>query len=134
MFRRTLTSLVPLALLLVVGQTACSGIEPLVGDWVSTDKIGGANNEMEIDEDLTGDATVYFYFDDSVYYDEFDLEATVLEKRVYEIEFESDTDNDFDMTVECEVNSEGDELDCQHEDGDFWESYVDGGGLDWEFD
>jgi hypothetical protein len=107
--------------------------EPVVGDWIAIDDIGGEYNEMELQDDLEGSATIYFYYDYDLYYTDFDVTAEKVENGVYEIEYDADG-SDLDLTVECELNRDKDELECKHNKGDLWESYVDGGALDWELD
>src|SRR5690606_25034689 len=80
---------------------------PLVGAWESDDRVGGYRNLLDIDEDLTGSATLYFYFNDdpALYYADYIAVATELDaSNSYLISMIcEDSCSDFDFTMTCVV-------------------------------
>ncbi|MEM9455113.1 MAG: hypothetical protein AAGF11_13110 [Myxococcota bacterium] len=101
--------------------------DPIVGSWRSADRIGGEYNEMEIDEDLEGEATIFYYQEGQFFYAEFDVTIDPEGGDDYEIEFECiDGCGSLDFQTDCELDD--DELECRA-DGD-WESYE----FEWEID
>lgn len=85
--------------------------DPLIGDWQSTERVGGENNEMEIDSDLEGEATIYFYIGDEAYFADFDVVAFDTGSGRYELEFECEgACSELDFFARCTLD--GDELEC----------------------
>jgi hypothetical protein len=90
--------------------------DALVGLWYSLDSVGSDRNELEIGPDLVGTATIYFYYEDSLYYADFTAIAYALEpNRRYEIEMLCDGGcGDLDFEMDCvmvddrNINCDGD--------------------------
>jgi len=102
------------------------GPDPIVGDWKLAEEVCGEYGEMEIEEDLEGEATIYFVYLGDCWYADFDFE---IEKDggdyVFDMECDGDC-SDLDFEMECELD--GDELEC---DGDeMWSDFP----FDWELD
>lgn len=94
--------------------------DPIIGAWESAERIGSDLNEMEIDADLEGEATVYFYIGGDSYFADFDVVAEPEGNGDYELDFECEGDcGELDFTADCELD--GDELECEG-DGP-WEEY-----------
>lgn len=125
------TSTMPTKLPIVLGAgllasacllTACPAAEEepdrLIGLWRSTESIGGNRNELEIGPDLIGSATIYFYFDESLYYADFTAVAFADEpNRLYEIEMLCEGGcSEFDFQMDCIMVSDS-ELKCDGDGG-----------------
>ena len=113
---------------LSLAATACDTEnvpEPVVGEWESKDRIGADHNEMEIEEDLEGEATIYFFAGGEGYFADFDVTVDPEGGSDYELEFDCRGGcSDLDFKAECELD--GDELECEG-DGS-WEEYE----FEWE--
>jgi hypothetical protein len=122
---KTTTASVLLAIAALAGCTSVEdGPDPIVSSWESAEPVGGFYNSLEIEDDLSGDATIYFYASDGyLYYLEFDVEAEIDEAGRYTLELECNGDcGDYDFEMECDMSSLGDEMDC---DGDgIWSQYA----------
>ena len=100
---------------------------------VSMDDISGYDNEMEVEDDLEGTAVLFAYFGDDLFELDFDITAEPKssspgQDREYEFDMESEDDSSLDFTMDCEMNSDKDELDCEGDD--LWGGYV----LEWDLD
>jgi hypothetical protein len=116
--------------------TAC-GPPPVVGDWESEEEVGGETSELDIVDDGTGEATIWFVIElgGELYKakDEFDVEWTEDGSDSFELDMEC-TDSDLyegdcgaeDFTLECDMKSDGETMSCE---GD--ETFS---GLEWEFE
>ncbi len=94
--------------------------DPIIGAWESAERIGSDLNEMEIEADLDGEATLYFFIGNDSYFADFDVVAEPEGNGDYELDFECQGGCDeLDFTAECELD--GDELECEG-DGR-WEEY-----------
>ena len=101
--------------------------DPIVGSWQSSERVANEHNEMEIDPDLEGEATIYFFIGEEAYYADFDVVAKPDGGHDYELEFDCQGScSDLDFEAECELD--GDELECEG-DGN-WEEYE----FSWELD
>jgi hypothetical protein len=104
-----------------VFSTACfhGGVDvPLSGSWESDEDVSGYLNTLDIEEDLIGSATLYFYFDDdpTLYYADYTAIATILDaSNSYLVSMICDGNgnecSDLDFTMTCRV-TEGMYLDC----------------------
>ncbi|MCH9681800.1 MAG: hypothetical protein K0V04_10235 [Deltaproteobacteria bacterium] len=113
------------AALMAVACDTADPIEPIVGAWESTERIGSDHNEMQIDADLDGEATIYFFFDGEWFFADFDVTAEPEGGGDYALEFDCDGGcSELDFTAECELDR-GDLL-CKA-DG-LWEDYE----FEWE--
>lgn len=115
--------------LATVALGACDSPEPnpIIGSWVSADRVAGEYNELEIDSDLEGEATIHFYFADEAYFADFDVVAEPQGGGEYELEFECQGGcGELDFDAECELRN--DELECEGDNG--WEDYE----FKWELD
>jgi len=121
-----------LPMLAALALGACAqeddGPDPLIGSWESRDSVAGERNELQIDPDLRGDATIWFFFEGDLYYADFDVSARVLEEGSrYELEMQCEGCSDFDFDMDCDLVYD-DRLEC---DGDGpWADYV----FEWERD
>jgi hypothetical protein len=121
-------------LAMIVLATACDSgdpPDPIVGSWRSTDVIGGDRNELELEDDLAGEAVLHFYYDDDyddgLYFAEFDVIADPQREGEYALYFEClGNCSDLDFTAKCELRA--DELDCTGQDD--WSNYT----MRWEHD
>jgi hypothetical protein len=94
----------------------------VVGDWESRDTVAGEHNEMALEEDGDGEATLYFYYDGEPFKADFDLEWEETDNGDIEIEFKCDGDcGSLDFTMECELNDDETEMDCEGDE--MWDSY-----------
>jgi hypothetical protein len=122
---------------MLISALGCdSAYQPAVGQWVSQQLINGEYNEMDVDRDFAGDATIYFFVtgDDTFYWADFELELTEAEivNQVHKMRFEMDCDgscSDFDFTMTCELSRDEEELECEGDGA--WETYE---LFDWERD
>lgn len=106
----------PLLLIALGLLSSACGPSPAVGDWESADDIGGNRNEMELEEDGQGAATLYFYIDDSLFEADFDLEWEEEDNGSLIIDFECDGDcSEIDFEMECDLSSDEEEMDCDGE-------------------
>jgi hypothetical protein len=91
----------------------------LAGVWESTQSVGGRSNSLEIDEKLSGSATIYFYYGDdpTLYVADYVAVASTIEDDVsYRISMFCDGDcSALDFTMICRV-IEGKFLDCTGSD------------------
>ncbi|MCR9160839.1 MAG: hypothetical protein ACE37F_03605 [Nannocystaceae bacterium] len=114
--------------LLSVATAACDTSDPpdpIIGSWESKERVGAEYNELEIGDDLEGEATIYFFVGDAGYFADFDVVADPEGGGDYELEFDCIGGcNDLSFKAECELD--GDELECEAR-GD-WESYE----FEWE--
>jgi hypothetical protein len=95
-------------------------LDPLVGSWTSTMRIADEYNEMALDADLVGDATIYFYFDGDAYYADFDVTAERRGQDLYQLDLECQGDcSDLDFAAWCDLL--GRALVCEGNGG--WEDY-----------
>ena len=111
-----------MGLFILLSVSACDqGQEqdPVIGDWESAERIGSERNELEIDDDLEGEAVIYAFFEGDPVFVEFDVEVDE-DGGDYELDFECQGDcASLDFTLDCEFD--GDELEC---DGDgVWSEY-----------
>lgn len=110
--------------LVSLGSFGCAG-EAVVGTWES-DGAGSARNRMDVADDMTGEATIYFYYDDDLYSADFDVDATEHDGG-YDFELTCRGDcNELDFTMECDLRGDDDELRCSG--NGLWEDYE----LEWE--
>ncbi len=104
----------------------CPGVEaedPIINSWESDKPIEGYHNELEIEEDLEGDAVLYFFWSDGYFYSaDFKAEAEVTDDGEYEVSMECEGDCAFlDFTMTCELSGDGDELECEGDE--LWTDY-----------
>jgi hypothetical protein len=125
---------------MLLGASACSS-EPVVGEWEHEDSDSSFEDTMTIEDDGTGTRLVEVTDreDGTTFYIkvEFDIEWTVDGDNQYEAEIECDdakikVDGDtvfsgcndvedalemrFDVEADCEIENEGEELECEVED------------------
>lgn len=99
--------------------------DPIIGAWESTERIGSELNEMEIEDDLEGEATLFFFIGEGAFVAEFDVVVDPEGDGDYELDYECQGDcRELDFTADCEMR--GDELECEG-DG-LWSDYE----LEWE--
>lgn len=104
--------------------------DPVAGQWESADPVGASFNRMLINEDLTGDALLYFYLPDdpNIHYLNFyllELAHTPGVEYVWHLECDGDCDEaDFQMT--CQMRADQTTMGCSA-DG-VWSDY----GFLWE--
>ncbi len=117
----------------VVWLSSCTFINeyqdpPIVGDWKGKPQSKDVNQRMSID--LEGDGDGIFFFrvvnDDTVYEGRYDVEWEYRSEDEYDIDWEcnpsaSSPCSGLDFTLRCDINSDGDELDCTERSGT-WES------------
>jgi hypothetical protein len=106
-------SLVVLGLAAVLFSPACFHGEeeedvPLAGSWESDERVGGYRNTLDIDENLTGSATLYFYYDDDpdLYYADYIAVASELEASgsyLVSMICDGSSCSDLDFTMTCGV-------------------------------
>lgn len=89
---------------------------PLAGSWESDEEVGGYLNTLDIEEDLIGSATLYFYFDDdpTLYYADYTAIAVPLgasDNYLVSMICEGNECSDLDFTMTCGV-IDGKYLDC----------------------
>jgi hypothetical protein len=88
---------------------------PAIGDWRSSDTVANEHNEMKLEDDLSGEATVYFYLDDEPYFADYDV-TWEDEGDTIAVDLECKGDcASFDFKMDCELNDDEDEMEC---DGD----------------
>ena len=79
------------------------------------DTVANEKNKLRIEDDDTGEATIYFYSNNEAYSAEFELEWTTEDdKIILDMECQGDCSS-FDFEMECTLNDDDDEMDC---DGD----------------
>jgi len=91
----------------------------IIGDWESEETFCGENDWIEMDDDLTGEARIYFALDGECYFADFDVEVEEVDTDEYEIAFEvQDRELAFllDFVMTCEVEDD-DEIECEGSDG-----------------
>jgi len=108
---------------------ACSEEEEktpaVVGDWEAADEWCGYKDELEIEDDLKGDARIYLICDNgTAYYCDYDVEVEK-DGDVWVFDLECDADSSADFEMECEVD--GDDMECEGSDG-----ALDGVDFEWE--
>lgn len=98
-----------------------TGDDAMQGTWRSHGDVGGYYNTIHFDTTLLGEARVYFYFDDDLYYA--DYETTVIDiikpSSVYRIDMHCVPDGtcwSFDFTLTCHILSP-DAMDCTGDSG-----------------
>lgn len=104
------------------------GPDPIIGDWDFKERICDEYGEMEVESDLEGTATLWFYYNGDCYYADFDFEIEI-EKAGKEYVFDMECDgncSELDFEMECELD--GEDLECEG-DG-VWDSYE----FEWEKD
>jgi len=121
-----LASIVSAAALGACGTTG-GGVDPIANRWESRDPVGGFYNSLELDEDLTGDATVYYYASDGyLYYNTFRVEAEQRAEGFYELRMDCEGGcSDLSFRMECDMNNAADDMSCSG-DG-VWSQYA----FDW---
>lgn len=88
----------------------------IIGDWEGQDDVAGRKNELELEEDGKGEATVYFFFGDDLFEADYDVEWADEGDGEFELDLECEGDcSSFDFKMDCEMNADQDEMDC---DGD----------------
>lgn len=101
-----------IAIFIVAGVAGCAS--PVIGDWQSTavQGINGERNEMKLNDDESGQATIYFYEGDAAYVADFDIEW---EDRGddFRIDMECDDCVGIDFVMDCEVEDDGEMLECK---------------------
>jgi hypothetical protein len=123
---KTLTTIASFFVILMAA-TGCELIDPIVGEWESDSGDRDYPNELELDEDMEGEATLYFSLSGVNYSADFDVECDVDDNGDYECEFECEGDcSSLDFDMECEIDGEFEELECEG-DG-LWEEY----DFEWE--
>jgi len=125
-----MTTIINRTALLIIGLCTlwtlggCAMDRDLTGDWASVAELEGYSDVMEIDDDGTGTATIYLYYDGQLAYIEYALEVTSSTMDgttpVYEIEFEN-PESEYNFSLECESNEAKDELGCDA--SGFWSDY-----------
>ena len=124
---RTMNSAVTalvVALALATGSlvTGCIGTdtEPpiIIGEWEPDETVCGENSWIEMDDDLSGEARIFFYYDGDCFYQDYDVEVDDIDGDEYEIEFKAEDRSlasmlDFDM--DCEIEDD-DEIECEGSD------------------
>jgi hypothetical protein len=102
-------------LLMVAGCPATESEEPVVGDWRSRELVGGQHNVLTLEDDLRGDAVIYFYIEGSLYYAEFEVEVRDHSGDRYELDFECDGNcSNLSFTMDCTLR--GEDMDCEGSD------------------
>jgi hypothetical protein len=107
---------------LCIGLSGCDKPDPLIGKWESRDRIAGERNELEIEDDLDGEALVFAYPSggDTLYEFEFDVTVERTDDGEYDIDMECIGNcTELDFTMECQLDD--DELECDATD--LWETY-----------
>jgi hypothetical protein len=115
-----------LASLVAATTAACTGIaagqEPIVGEWEGVDTIDNYRNTMEIEDDLEGEARVYFYYDWELYYADFDVKAKPDGRGGYELRLKCQGNCAWlDIDMDCEVDADGQKMECDAEGA--WSNY-----------
>lgn len=96
--------------------------EDLVGKWEGQGGTLQDQNEMEIEDDGKGDATIYFSSGGSNYKTDFDIDwEEGGGDDEYDIEMDCRADSTLDFKMECDINDDGDELECKGDGG--WSDY-----------
>ncbi|RLB59868.1 MAG: hypothetical protein DRI90_14895 [Deltaproteobacteria bacterium] len=100
---------------------------PIVGDWKPKPETRHRDNKMSIDLEGDGDGTIMFTLsgDDTLHEGDFDIEWDYHSEDEYDIDWECKSSTagpcgGLDFTIRCDINSDGDELDCV-ERGDLWD-------------
>ena len=117
--------------------TACESV-PVVGEWEEEDNNSSYKDELVIFDDGTGERTIKDTFDGGKVEIEWEIEWEESRDNEYDVElkckkasirlggelvangcdqFESWTEGTLDFDAECEINNDGDEMDCEREDG-----------------
>jgi hypothetical protein len=101
------------------GLAACG--PNVEGDWVATERVGSERNEMTIDGDGEGEATIWFVvaYEGEYYLASADFDFTS-EIDGDDVEFDMEcksTDlgpcgSAWDFTMDCKLKADGEELDC----------------------
>jgi hypothetical protein len=105
---------------------ACSGVD-IAGDWESKDTVAGEHNELVVEENGTGEATLYFYIDGEPYKADFDVDWEERDNGDIDFDFACEGGcSNLDFTMECELNEDSDEMECKGDNG--WENYE----FEWE--
>jgi hypothetical protein len=114
----------------LTGCPVQSGSDPIVAEWKGETAVGSYYNSLEVDDDMSGEATLYYYDSEGyLYYADFRVDVEVTGGGEYTLGMECKGDcswADFDM--DCELNSDADGLDCEG-DG-IWAAYE----FEWELD
>ena len=102
------------------------GPPPVVGDWESAEDWCGFTDEMEVEDDLKGEAKIALYCDEgTAWYCEYDLEVEK-DGSVWVFDLECGGNSEYDFEMECEID--GDTMECEGTDG-----YLDGyDDFEWE--
>ncbi len=111
---------------LAVLVTASGCTDAIIGDWEAKDSFSSSErNDMTIDDDDTGKATIFFSYGGDNYKADFDIEWESLGDDEYDLEMECDGNcSELDFTMECDLKDE--DMDCKGED--MWENY----DFEWE--
>ena len=95
--------------------------DPIIGGWAADEETGGETTEMEVRSDLEGDAKIWGFYDGDLLYFNYDLSVENNGNGEYKFELDSLDDSAFDFNMDCEINSDGDELDCEGEE--IWQNF-----------
>lgn len=99
----------------------------IVGEWEAAEDWYGFTDELEIEDDLKGEAKIGLIYDDEedvVSYCEYDVEAEK-DGDTWVLDLECDVDSYYDFEMECEID--GDEMECEGSDG-----HLDNVEFEWE--
>lgn len=106
----------------------CPMEEPIMGDWISESDISGNHNELEVDDFLQGEGTLFGVSNDTLYEFTYEFTVTITGDSLYELEMEADEDSALDFTMDCEMDAAHDDMDCSGDE--LWSDYA----FEWEKD
>jgi hypothetical protein len=99
---------------LALAAAACGG-EEIEGTWEADEKIAGKRHEFTVDSELVGDGKFYLVDGQQVFKCSADVEAKATSREGkfdIEVQFKGDCSNVADVELECELEKDGDVLDC----------------------
>jgi hypothetical protein len=127
----TMTTKIAAALLasltVAAATVACTGVtegqDPIVAEWEGVDTIGNYRNTMEIEDDLEGEARIYFYYDWELYYADYDVDAKPDRRPgTYELRLKCQGNCAWlDIDMDCEVDADGQKMKCDADGA--WSNY-----------
>ncbi len=95
-----------------IGLTGCA--QPaIIGDWESSEQLGGQRDELELEEDERGAALIWVTSEGRLIAIEYDVEWREDGTDRYEVDLECDGDcASLDFTMDCEMRGDDDEMKC----------------------
>ena len=100
--------------------------DPVVGNWRSSESLDDAGNffnSLELDKKLEGEATIYYFYIDDFYYDDFEVVGESNGNGSYEFDMDSllgGSPNDF--TMNCDMMASGEKMTCTG--SGLWDDYA----------